>query len=263
MPIVPEGLLDALYDLARVLPGAELGRLCDRLAAIEGFDRRLVREAGANLYSPAFCDRYADVADLWCGSYPEVRPREVAAALLAIERTIAQERSRLGIELVWTGPGRSSRFRRTDGALLELIGRAREELTLMSYAIARVPEVVEAVRSAIGRGVRVRLIAEELRDRGGRSGIDREFGGLRGKIEVYVWPEELRESLPGGSLASMHAKVAIADRARALVTSANLTGYALRLNMELGTLIESRQFAGELMAMFDELIRDGVLRRLG
>ena len=35
----------------------------------------------------------------------------------------------------------------------------------------------------------------------------------------------------------MHAKAAIADKRAALATSANLTGHALDLNMELGLIV--------------------------
>ena len=56
----------------------------------------------------------------------------------------------------------------------------------------------------------------------------------------------------------MHAKCLVSDRSRAIVSSANLTDYALEANMELGLLVE-RAIAGRLADHFDQLIVRGEL----
>jgi hypothetical protein len=54
----------------------------------------------------------------------------------------------------------------------------------------------------------------------------------------------------------LHAKLVIADRHTALVTSANLTGGGLRKNFELGVIIREHQLVEELCAEFDRAWRD-------
>jgi hypothetical protein len=56
----------------------------------------------------------------------------------------------------------------------------------------------------------------------------------------------------------MHVKCSIADREKALVSSADLTDYALEANMELGLLV-SGMLPGRLAAHFDELMFRGEL----
>jgi phosphatidylserine/phosphatidylglycerophosphate/cardiolipin synthase-like enzyme len=57
----------------------------------------------------------------------------------------------------------------------------------------------------------------------------------------------------------MHAKAAIADRSAALVTSANLTGHALDLNMELGLLVRGGSVPARLADHFNALFASGEL----
>jgi phosphatidylserine/phosphatidylglycerophosphate/cardiolipin synthase-like enzyme len=54
--------------------------------------------------------------------------------------------------------------------------------------------------------------------------------------------------------AALHAKAAIADDHTALVTSANLTGFAIKDNMELGLLIRGGPVPGRLASHLRELI---------
>ena len=61
-----------------------------------------------------------------------------------------------------------------------------------------------------------------------------------------------------GVHGAMHVKCSIADREKALVSSADLTDYALEANMELGLLV-SGMLPGRLAAHFDELMFRGEL----
>lgn len=75
-------------------------------------------------------------------------------------------------------------------------------------------------------------------------------------VEIYVWPLEKR---PASS--RLHAKVAVADGELAFVTSANLTGYALDQNLEVGVLISGGQTPRRLKEHFHALIASGTLAR--
>lgn len=55
-------------------------------------------------------------------------------------------------------------------------------------------------------------------------------------------------------MASLHAKVLVADACDALVTSANLTYHGLEANVEVGVRIVGGA-AAQLEAVFHELIR--------
>ena len=128
--------------------------------------------------------------------------------------------------------------RLTRAVLTEVIRAAQRELLIVGFAAYRVQAVVDALRAAANRGVRIRLILETAEDSGGTLTIDAShaFAAIRQQVEFYVWPIEQRPRLPSG-VARLHAKGAIADDHTALVTCANITEYAIAENMELGVLI--------------------------
>jgi phosphatidylserine/phosphatidylglycerophosphate/cardiolipin synthase-like enzyme len=63
---------------------------------------------------------------------------------------------------------------------------------------------------------------------------------------------------PGDQHLKLHAKVLVADRRDALVTSANLTSYAMDRNMEMGVRIVGHP-AIDIARHFDLLEAHGVL----
>jgi cardiolipin synthase A/B len=57
----------------------------------------------------------------------------------------------------------------------------------------------------------------------------------------------------------MHAKCAVADEELLFISSANLTGYALALNMELGLLVRGGPLPAAVWTHFQRLIEGGVM----
>ena len=58
-------------------------------------------------------------------------------------------------------------------------------------------------------------------------------------------------------MGSLHAKFAISDNRKIFISSANLTNYAMTLNMEMGVLIHSSDFALEVSEHINKLILSG------
>ena len=72
---------------------------------------------------------------------------------------------------------------------------------------------------------------------------------------------ENRPHTDDGKFGSMHAKLAIADRKRVFVSSANLTDYAMELNMEMGVLLEDAEIGEQISNLFDNMILNMTLRK--
>ena len=182
----------------------------------------------------------------------------VAIALEAALAVAARNARDLQIDVVWTGPsvpGMSAR--RSAAALLELIRSANHELLVISFASFHIPDATIAFNEAATRGVRLHFVLESAEESSGRfrsndDGLS-DFKNLPGAC-AYVWPKEQR---PSGGL--LHAKAVVADRSRALVTSANLTGNAIDVNIELGLLIQNQPVARRIAEHVFGLINDGVL----
>lgn len=176
----------------------------------------------------------------------------------------SSERAVETLEVAWTGPATLAvPVRRISTVLLDLIADCQRQLFAVSFAAYKVPEILKALTEAASRGVDVLLILESSEESAGALSVDSKeaFATLEGRARFYSWPKDQRGTAdaPHGTL---HAKAVIADGKRALVTSANLTGHALELNMELGLLVEGGPIPRRLTNHFTELIARGVLREV-
>lgn len=207
---------------------------------------------------------FSELLTAWQQEMPSAKPSELAGALLAASATSREERQRQQLELVWSGPGLpSAPLRSTGPALLELIDSAQTSIYLVTFAAYKVPSVANALVAAEGRGVRVVFVLENDEANGGKVEFDPlphlRASGLQ-RATVYTWPQDHRLRDDRGRFGSLHAKFAVADRLRLLVSSANLTEFAFNLNIELGVLISGGHAPVDAARHIDELIRLGVLR---
>lgn len=171
-------------------------------------------------------------------------------------------------QVVWTGPKVEGSFlRATREVVREILRGAHTELLVVGYWIAArddgegiIEEVIASLADAVTRGVTVSVVVDERVRPDGRDNR---------RILVSAWllgvtlPKILTWRLPPGDQhLKLHAKVLVADRRDALVTSANLTSYAMDRNMEMGVRIVG-QPAVDIARHFDLLTAHGVLEPYG
>ncbi len=258
MPAPPQ-LLDACARFAaEVSPEATA-----RVVALLESDG--MAKAGIGLSGDA-ANRYGELVSAWANCYKKLAAADVANLLCGAAHAVATERSRQRIELVWSGPKTvSSTLRSTGPALLEVIRGARESVYLVTFAAYKVPEVAIALADAATRGVRVVFVLESDAASGGKVDFDplpHLAGELADAVEAYEWPVAERARDVRGRHGTLHAKFAVADRCRLLVSSANLTEFAFNLNIELGVLLTGGTAPAEAAVHVDRMIRLGVFRRL-
>jgi phosphatidylserine/phosphatidylglycerophosphate/cardiolipin synthase-like enzyme len=201
-----------------------------------------------------------------------VRAQEEAGVdgpAVALAIAAARDRERVAraqrVSVVWTGPETPAiAMRRTDQALLELIAMARHRLIVVSFAVYKVPEVAAALAAAC-RECEVAIVLESEAESGGR--VTYEMSQALGSevaqhATLYTWPSDQRPDVGGGKRASLHAKCAVADGVRLLVSSANLTEYAFTKNIELGLLVEGGDVPARVQSHLEALIAGNVLRPL-
>jgi phosphatidylserine/phosphatidylglycerophosphate/cardiolipin synthase-like enzyme len=251
----PQSVLDACLRLASEASDDAL-RLVS--GALEGGAQSLVGRLTSDV-----ARHFDELQRVWRDDGQHLSHAEVSCLLRGAAYAVQRERASRRVELVWSGPtGLSSTFRSTGPALLELIESARQAVYLVTFAAYRVPAVVAALDAALKRGVRVVFVLES--DESGRISFD-PLPYLRpdanSSAEVYCWPQHIRRRDERGRHGTLHAKFAVADRHRLLVSSANLTEFAFDLNIELGVLLTGGTAPGAAGDHVDSLIRTGVLQR--
>jgi cardiolipin synthase len=198
----------------------------------------------------------------------EILERELAAGLVAegpdrLARMLATELRRAAVSrdrvslvatgLAWLGGG----TRAIEQTLVELIETAERELALVVYAMSAGPvRVWDALARALDGGVRCSLVVDRL-----ESQNPEMLELLRRLRNRHPATFDVVDFLGQDDRDHLHAKIAVADRSRALVGSANLTAHGLLLAHELAVLLEG-PVADEIAARIDLLLRSRLVRRL-
>lgn len=230
-----EQLVTRIAAFAERAPAKDLEGFAAAVAPCDGPDDAGVQHAVQHQASGNDA-RALELVGAWQAAAPTPPGSAVALALRVAADAVARDRRRR-VRLTWSGPEGASAARASAGVLLQLIGGASASLLLMTYASYPVPALTAAIGAAVGRGVDVRLLLDTVDDRG-LEGFDAAQLYAGTGAEVLRWPKEKR----AGS-AELHAKGAVADGRRVLVTSANLTGSALLKNVELGVVLDDRSVA--------------------
>ena len=210
----------------------------------------------ALISAPKALELLQQVLNAW--RLEDISAVEISAMLIASSYTQSKISNESSIELVWTGP--TSRFvapRRTEQALIQVINSAEKELFITSFVAYNIQTITNALNEACKRGIVLTMLLESSHDDGGSIDIDviAKMKKLVPMAKVYAWKNKVDE-FEGGRV---HAKVAVADNSSCFITSANLTGYAMEKNMELGLLIEGGEVPGLIMNHLQALITTKIL----
>lgn len=201
-----------------------------------------------------------------------------AHLVLLLESILATRASRPSggdvLELVCTGPHPDGVSSRDTGVVVrELFGAAEQEVLVVGYAVHRGKEVFRALadRMAERPQMVVRMVLDVSRHPTDTTSSAELVARFSHRFRTQEWPgERLPElfhdprslSTDRAMRSSMHAKCVVIDRRTAFVSSANFTEAAQVRNVEVGALIHSSRFAGQLWDHVDALIARNCLTPL-
>jgi phosphatidylserine/phosphatidylglycerophosphate/cardiolipin synthase-like enzyme len=243
------------------MPSGHVRVLAAAVAAAPCYSPGGAAAALGALPHPVYRQHAEQLVECW-SELPGLGGESFGLALLSALAMRDAERESETVEAVATGPSTPHvSLRHTRAVLLDLISHASEQLLLVSFAAYKVPDLVQAVAEAVGRGVSVRMVLEAAEESSGALTHDaaKAFAALGGAVEFYIWPQDRR---PAGVSATLHAKAVVADGRAAFISSANLTGSALDHNLELGVLVRGGPVPRRLADHFSSLMAARVLRRV-
>lgn len=245
--------LDCAFVLVRGLPPSKIDAISDLFRA--GASKSRISSAVSTADAKLALTNYLDAVDA------ESISNEVAAAILiASGHSHHTTNENHSVELVVTGPGTPwVPTRKTEQVLLDLIGRAKHELFLVSFVANNWQKVIDAIADADARGVNIKVLLETSKRDGGTLEKDQssQLSKAVPKARIYCWSCKNAE-YDGGKV---HAKIALADKEIAFITSANFTGHAMEKNIEAGLLIQGGQIPLDLGRHLQGLIELKVLRQ--
>lgn len=257
-------LARAAMALASHLPFAVMKSFSDAIVEYQELEWAMARTRILQAIPTAhFRDLAADFLACWKTEASEVAPQAATLVLLTSAHAEEYHRQQQVVEGVWTGPDLpDTTFRQTEPAILEVLNGATERITLVSYAVYRIPRIRDALVQAAYRGVDITLVVETPNRLDGKNEYDclLAVGDKVAAVStVYYWPQENREHDDNGKFGILHVKCVVADGEQIFLSSANLTEYAFSINMELGMLVTGGKLPGQVEQHFRRLIETGVL----
>lgn len=246
------------------LPDAYIRRVADLLGKEPQFDSvRILHRLQSAIPQEAVRDDVRKFVENWEKIKEAPSPHEMALLVTSVATALKYQQGKQSMELIWTGPrSRYIPLRRTDQALIELINSAKQRITIVSFAVYKAKNILNALEKAAKRGVEINIIVESPESSEGKITFDTipALGlTLRSRAKIFVWPYSKRSTNPDGKYGSLHAKIAISDSEKLYISSANLTEYAMNMNMEMGILVSGSDLPENTQHHFDELISEGTL----
>jgi phosphatidylserine/phosphatidylglycerophosphate/cardiolipin synthase-like enzyme len=263
-----DDLSHSIQHLVMTLPSATIDKLIDLLDNItDVMDWSNLR---IRLYSifpqPEVRILLDELITNWQTYMPNLSAQAIAFAFQSATKVEEYHRKREQLELVWTGPIiHEINLRRTDEALLEVIESATKTLYIVSFAVYKARHIRDALHEAIERGVTVHICLETPESSNSKINYSthKALGEqLIRKAHVYVWPLHKRTKDMAGNHGSLHAKIAVADSSTMLLSSANLTDYAMNLNIEMGLMVVGGETPKTVVKQLERLIEQQIFETI-
>lgn len=151
------------------------------------------------------------------------------------------------VSLVVTAPPSFAiNTRTTKNVVQSMINGANRNVLITGYSLSSYfSELVDIIIQKSQRGVFVKFFVNDIDKQPRFDKILRHKGRF---LKIYNYrPED-------DKMAALHAKVISVDQQQTLITSANLSYHGQQGNIELGTLIESKQIAKQIDDIFTKMI---------
>jgi phosphatidylserine/phosphatidylglycerophosphate/cardiolipin synthase-like enzyme len=257
-------IIEAALKLAGKLPGDVIEQAAQIISTQDVVDAR--SRIADSVPHPHYRSLCLGFFQDWRAKASDVSSAEVAIALRTAACSQRSREADQAVEIVWTGPrSEEVSFRHTEQAILQVLNSSQSRILLVSYAVYAIPNIQEAVVRAAKRGVKITVVVETP----DKLDVENEYSTLQalgGDVArcsmVYYWPKENRKADESGKVGTLHVKCVVGDGNQLFLSSANLTKYAFRLNMELGVLINGGRLPRQIESTFESLILGCTLVRI-
>lgn len=185
--------------------------------------------------------------------FPTLTPLEISSLLFLLKQereTCIKEVNK--VEIVGTYPNNLDvDLRQTVSVVRQLILEAEESILITGYSISEfVNEIIELLINRSQQGVKVHFFI----DKGVNSRVFLSRDIKKADFKIYQYKRK-------ENLSSLHAKVIVADKKKAYVSSSNLSYNGIVNNIEIGTLISGEKVKS-IVGFFKSLLLNDLFVRI-
>lgn len=151
-------------------------------------------------------------------------------------------------------PSFSVRAKSTKNTVEGMIRGAKRSVLITGYSLSGYfADLVDVLIEKSQKGVYVKFFVNNIENQKGLDKLCRYKGRF---LHIYNFAGS------NDSMAALHAKVISVDEQQTLITSANLSYHGQEGNIELGTLVDSREIAKQVDYIFTHLVFTKVVKEI-
>lgn len=207
--------------------------------------RSINKEILFNTFKSDMANGTANAVPMIKKGFPELSNPECAELVSLLETAITSGDADKVSLVVTAPPSFSINARTTMNVVQSMINGAERNILITGYSLSSYfSELVNTIIQKSQRGVFVKFFVNDLDKQPDFDKVLRYKGRF---LKVYNYHQD------EDKMAALHAKVISVDQRQTLITSANLSYHGQQGNIELGTLIESKQIARQIEDIFTKL----------
>lgn len=188
------------------------------------------------------CDSFNRIRERY-PSLTEKEAREIGA--LVVGASVSSSKDRVSLA-VTAPPSFSIQAKSTKNTVESMIKGAQRSILITGYSLSEYfADVVDMIVAKSQEGVYVKFFVNNIEEQANIDKLCRYKGRF---LRIFNYPKSYN------SMSALHAKVISIDQCKTLITSANLSYHGQEGNIELGTLVESKDIAKQIDAVFTHLL---------
>ena len=186
--------------------------------------------------------------------YPSLSQKQAEEIYQLVTAASAEEKTVSASLVTTVPPSFSVRAKSTKNPVEGLIRGAKRSVLITGYSLSGYfADLVDVLIEKSQKGVYVKFFVNNIENQKGLDKLCRYKGRF---LHIYNFAGS------NDSMAALHAKVISVDEQQTLITSANLSYHGQEGNIELGTLVDSREIAKEVDDIFTHLIFTKVVKEI-
>ena len=184
--------------------------------------------------------------------YPCLSQKQAEEIYQLVTVASAEEKAVTASLVTTVPPSFSVRAKSTKNTVEGMIRGAKRSVLITGYSLSGYfADLVDVLIEKSQKGVYVKFFVNNIENQKGLDKLCRYKGRF---LHIY--------NFAGSNMAALHAKVISVDEQQTLITSANLSYHGQEGNIELGTLVDSREIAKQVDYIFTHLVFTKVVKEI-
>ena len=186
--------------------------------------------------------------------YPSLSQKQAEEIYQLVTASSAEEKAVTASLVTTVPPSFSVRAKSTKNTVEGMIRGAKRSVLITGYSLSGYfADLVDVLIEKSQKGVYVKFFVNNIENQKGFDKLCRYKGRF---LHIYNFAGS------NDSMAALHAKVISVDEQQTLITSANLSYHGQEGNIELGTLVDSREIAKQVDDIFTHLVFTKVVKKI-